>query len=129
MKKRILVIIAFLSLFVVLSRQTEAEATVTNGKVQYYYESSTAISNSSANSTSEPSSSTTADSHHSTTSHGNQTDRPTAPSQKNNVTRSGITRFLQTNDQRNIFLSIIGLLILVIAFWGWRLVKNRRKMK
>ncbi|WP_326931858.1 LPXTG cell wall anchor domain-containing protein [Enterococcus avium] len=34
---------------------------------------------------------------------------------------------MQTNDQRNIFLVIIGLLILAIAFLGWRIVKNRRK--
>ncbi|MGG5368488.1 LPXTG cell wall anchor domain-containing protein [Enterococcus sp. AZ196] len=125
MKNQIIVILSFLSLFVVLSSQ--AEAAVTNGEVQYYYESSTATSSSSTSETQE--SSTTSDSLTSSTmkevtSHKNT---PASMNNRDDSSRSGITRFLQTNDQRNTFLVVIGLLILAIAFLGWRISKNRRK--
>lgn len=108
MKKQILVILSFLSLFVVLSSQ--AEATVTNGKVQYYFDSSTVNKESSASSTTKVIS--------------DKEKRTIRGSQPNGT---GSSRLLQTNDQRNIFLIIIGVLILAIALLGWRITQNRRK--
>ncbi|MDB1751312.1 LPXTG cell wall anchor domain-containing protein [Enterococcus avium] len=121
MKTQIGILLVFLSLFVVPS--PTSEAAVTNGKVQYYYESSTATSDSSTAS----SQSNTSVTSNSTTDVDNHKETPASSSNRSSMRHSSITRFLQTNDQRNIFLVIIGLLILAIAFLGWRIVKNRRK--
>lgn len=132
MKKQIVIVLSFLSLFVVFSSQTEAA--VTNGEVQYYYESSTDPSDRPTRSTSNSQNSsrytsTTSDSQTSSTTSkvANHDDTPASPSNRSGRSSSGITRLLQTNDQRNTFLVIIGILIIAIAFLGWRIVKNRRK--
>ena len=125
MKNLMFFILGFLPLFVVLSSQ--AEAAVTNGEVQYYYQRSTATSNSSTSETQE--NNTTSDSHPlSTTSEEvNREGESASLNHRGGTSHSGITRFLQTNDQRNPFLIVVGILILAIAFLGWRIVKNRRK--
>ncbi|MGL9728936.1 LPXTG cell wall anchor domain-containing protein [Enterococcus sp. DIV0756] len=124
MKTQIGILLVFLSLFVVPS--PTIEAAVTNGKVQYYYESSTAASDSSSRSTTS-SQSRTGETSNSTTDVANHKESPASPSRQSRKQHSGITRFLQTNDQRNTFLVSIGLLILAIAFLGWRIVHYRRK--
>ncbi|MGO3609321.1 LPXTG-motif cell wall anchor domain-containing protein [Enterococcus malodoratus] len=141
MKKQIVILLSFLSLFVVLSSQTEA--TVTDGKVQYYFESSTANTENSTSSTSSESqttnsSTTTNSTNDSSTTMESDTGKgtsgnnysngsPGSPSNGGKISSSGISRYLQTNDQRNLFLSIIGVLIVAIALLGWRIAKNRRK--
>ena len=131
MKKQMGIVLSFLLLFVVLSSQVEAA--VTNGKVQYYYESST-----DSNSSTSDTQSSTINSNTNTTSisqtsdmseNENHNGSPDSPNNRSRRSHSGITRFLQTNDQRNIFLVIIGILMIAIVFLGWRIVKNRRKNK
>lgn len=111
LKKEIVVLLCFLSLFFVFSSETEAA--VTNGEVQFYYESSTSETSTSESNTS--------------------TSLSDSPNDHNRKSRSKVgetdqTKLLQTNDQRNIVLIIIGILLVAIALLGWRLVKNRRKL-
>ena len=129
MKKQLGIVLSFLLFFVVLTSQTEAA--VTNGKVQYYYENSTDSNSSTSNTLSSTTNSNTNTTSVSQTSDMSENEKhngsPTSPNNRSSRSHSGITRLLQTNDQRNIFLVIIGILMITIVFLGWRIVKNRRK--
>lgn len=116
MKKQIVIILWLLLFFGALSPL--AEAAVTDGKVQYYYESSTSISTNHSSSRITKASES-----------GSTTKSQTSASTnlQSGSLHSKITHFLKTNDQKNVFLIVIGFLILAIAFLGIRITHNRRK--
>jgi LPXTG-motif cell wall-anchored protein len=121
LKKQIVIILWLLLFFGALSPL--AEAAVTDGKVQYYYESSTSTS------TSHSSSSTTkaSASLHSESGSTTKSQTTTSTNLQSGSMHSKIAHFLKTNDQKNVFLIVIGFLILAIAFLGIRITHNRRK--
>lgn len=121
MKKQIVIILWLLLFFVALSPL--AEAAVTDGKVQYYYESSTSISTSHSSSSITKASASL----HSESGSTTKSQTTTSTNLQSGSMHSKITHFLKTNDQKNVFLIVIGFLILAIAFLGIRITHNRRK--
>lgn len=122
LKKKIFILVIVLSLFGVFVIPNEAA--VTNGNVQYYYDDSSDRSESSSSNTSSSSNEIT-EKNSVDLEQENRT--PTSSKTDHSIKKAGISRYLQTNDQKNIILTLIGFLIIVIVLLQWQIVKNRRK--
>ncbi|WP_427813837.1 LPXTG cell wall anchor domain-containing protein [Enterococcus sp. 22-H-5-01] len=121
MKKKMFILVIVLSLFSVFVIPNEAA--VTNGNVQYYYEDSSDRSESSSSNNSSSSNGTT-EKNSVDLEQKNRT--PVSAKTDHSIKKTGILRYLQTNDQKNIILTLIGFLIIVIVLLQWQIVKNRR---